>query len=86
MITKTAFKDNLADYLPLSHRPYKHTKAYDAYAEAFWEYLTSEKETKLDKFQVLNHAKDVFDNMVWTVPEPISDDPIFKGVKPELLQ
>jgi len=86
LLDRKTLRENLVDLLPVEQRGYMKTQAYEEYCNALWDYLQSDFDEKADKKQALQHAKEIFEDMTRNIPEPISQDPIFKGLKQEYLQ
>ena len=62
LISKQELYDNLADYLMPSLHPYKGTKPYNELVDAFYSYIKAKGEERDDKRQLLNHAKENFED------------------------
>lgn len=65
----------LVDFLPAAQKPYVNTKTYHALCDALMDYLKSSKDTRDEKRQILEHVKEIFDDMCRNIPNPTHPDP-----------
>lgn len=85
-LDKTTLQHNLKDFLSQEQQPFHETKAYLSLCDALFAYLTCESDQRQEKKQIFQHAKEVFDDMVATIPEPKQTPSLFEGIKQEFLQ
>ena len=75
IISKTLLYEVLVDFLPKSQKGYTKTKAYAGMCDALLDYIQSNEVSRDDKRQILEHFKEIFDDMCKKVPPPEQPDP-----------
>ncbi len=69
-LTRETLYEHMQYFMPLDQQPYCTQKAYIAICDAFWDYLQSDVDTKQEKRQIVEHAREVFDHFCSTETNP----------------
>lgn len=75
LISNNLLYEVLVDFLPAFQKPYANTKAYNAMCDALMDYLRSTDDDRLEKRQILEHVKEIFDDMCKKMPRYEHPDP-----------
>lgn len=83
IINKQNLREVLMHYIPENQQPYTKSKAFIALSDALWDYLTSDIDTKDEKLQILQHAREIFNHLTETTEPPGSyGDPERQTTRP----
>ena len=74
-INQNLLYEVLVDFLPAFQKPYVDSKAYVALCDALMDYLKSTSDTRAEKRQILEHVKEIFDDMCMKMPRYEQPDP-----------